>query len=499
MATTSSTHAAAARWLRVLPTPFATVVLALGGVLVAITAGKGLRDPDFFWHLTTGELIVRSGSVPSTDPFSFTWQGQPWTPHEWLSEVLIYGLVETFGRIGALLVFGLIPALAIGVLAVMLARQGAGLLGFTLPAVLTSLVIAPYVTLRPQAISWLLLAILLWFLATLRPERPGRALWLIPLFVLWANLHGLYVVGLGVVATYGIFTVAGRTAMSAARWWFAAGAIGAVLASMATPAGPIGLFYPLRYVDGGDWGLANIEEWQSPSFHEPAHLAFLALIVAVGLNGGRRTPGWLVMLSWVGVAMGLLALRNIPIAAVFALPTLALGLSDRLRSWRGDRSPRSLPPRVALVRRVMELVAAAAVVVGAQLVLVPWSSSDQVRDAMADRFPIASIERLQDSNPDVRLLAEYGWAGYAISELYPTGGRVFVDGRNDMYSQDILEDYSAIRAADDGWESLVDRYGVEAILLPPSAPVVRGFAQDAGWCEVYADGIQVLLVRECDG
>ena len=44
------------------------------------------------------------------------------------------------------------------------------------------------------------------------------------------------------------------------------------------------------------------------------------MIVLLGLNGGRATPGWLVALSWVGVAMGLLALRNAPIAAIFACP-----------------------------------------------------------------------------------------------------------------------------------------------------------------------------------
>jgi hypothetical protein len=357
------------------------------------------------------------------------------------------------------------------------------------------------VTLRPQALSWLLLAVLIWFLLELRPDRPSRVLWLAPLFALWANVHGVYVIGLGVVATYLIFTLLGRTPMSAARGWVLVGAGAAVLASMLTPAGPAGILYPLRYIDSGDWGLAHIEEWQSPSFHEPAHLAFLALIVAVGLNGGRNTPGWLIMLSWVGIAMGLIALRNVPIAAVFCLPTLAFGLDDRLRQWRERRGRVARPARssVALGRRLMELATAVVVVAGAIVILVPRGPDAGIDAAVADRFPIAGIERLQADNPDVRVLAEYGWGGYAIYELHPTGGRVFVDGRNDMYDQQILEDYSAIRAADDGWEELADSYGVEALLLPPDAPLVKGFAQDAGWCEVLRDEIQVLVTRECDG
>ena len=96
--------------------------------------------------------------------------------------------------------------------------------------------------------------------------------------------------------------------------------------------------------------------------------------------------------------------------------------------------------------------------------------------------------------PHAHLLAEYGWGGYAISRLSPTGGRVFVDGRNDMYDQRILEDYSHIRGADPGWQSLVARYGVEAMLFPPGAPITKGPATDADWCESYRNGAQVLLV-----
>jgi uncharacterized membrane protein len=485
-------------WLRRLPSPLWILVLALGGVLVGITVTKGVQDPDFFWHVTTGQLIAETGRVPAVDPFSFTWAGQPWTPHEWLSELLIYWLTSALGRTGALLVFGLFPAAIVATQAAMLSRRGVRAAAFALPAVLIGLVITPYVTLRPQAVSWLLLSVLVWFLMELRPDRPRRALWLIPFFVLWANLHGVYVIGLGAVATYCLFTIFGRTPMSQAKGWMAAAAIGAVLASMATPAGPVGILYPLRYIELSDWGLANIQEWQSPSFHEPAHWAFLALIVAVGLNGGRATPGWLVTLSWVGIALGLVALRNVPIAAVFGLPALALGLESRLRERDARRDPsRPMKPTLALGRRLLELGAAVVVVVGSLAVLVPPGVGDGVAANIRKRFPVPAVELLQQVAPDARVLAEYGWGGYVIHELYPTGGRVFVDGRNDMYDQRILDDYDAIKMADPDWEEIADRYGVEAILLMPTATLTRGPAETAGWCEAYRDETQVLYLRAC--
>ena len=85
--------------------------------MFALTATKGVQDPDFFWHVTAGQLLVQTGHVPSVDPFSFTWLGKPWTPHEWLSEVLIYWLVSGLGRSGALFVCGLFPAAAVPVAA----------------------------------------------------------------------------------------------------------------------------------------------------------------------------------------------------------------------------------------------------------------------------------------------------------------------------------------------------------------------------------------------
>jgi hypothetical protein len=493
---TPEPRSGAETWLRRLPSPLAIFALALGGVLIGITVTKGVQDPDYFWHVTAGQWIVDNGRVPNTDPFSFTWAGQPWTPHEWLSEVLMFWLVDGLGRTAATFVWGLFPAAIVATQAAMLARRGVGVLAFALPAVLIGLVITPYVTLRPQAVSWLLLSVLLWFLWELRPDRPGRALLLIPLFVLWANLHGVYVIGLGVVLTYCIFTVAGRTPMSAAKGWMAAGALGALAASAITPAGPIGILYPFRYVELGDWGLANIQEWQSPSFHEPAHWAFLALIVWVGLNKGRATPGWLVMLSWVGIAMGLFSLRNVPIAAVFCLPTLALGLQDRLAS---RASARPMAPSRALGRRLLEMGAAAIVVIGALAVLVPPGVGEGVRANIAQRFPVPSVQLLQRVMPDARVLPDYGWGGYVIHELYQTGGRVFVDGRNDMYDQTILEDYDSIREADAGWGDLVARYDVDAILLKPDAALTRGPAEYAGWCEAYRDETQVLYLPSCPG
>jgi hypothetical protein len=394
--------------------------------------------------------------------------------------------------------FGLIAAVAVALAAVVARRLGAGTLAVGLASVIAALVILPYVTVRPQAFSWLLFGGLGLLLSSLDAARPRRALFLIPLFVVWANLHGLYVVGLGVVALYTLFTLVGRSPMAAALRWMVVGAVGALLASMLTPAGPAGLLYPLRYLEPGDWGLAHIAEWQSPSFHDPANVGLLVLVVALvavgsrgalgsgGAVGSRGVPGWMAAISLIGVAMALLSLRNAPLAAIWALPVIAVGL----QAWLPMRVSR---PAQAVGRRVMEIIVAVVVVAGAVVIIGPQVVSPEQALERA-HLPVAGVDELARTMPDADVFAEYGWAGYVISRMHDSGGRVFVDGRNDMYPQSILEDYSSIRAADAGWPALLDRYGANAILLPPDAPLVRA-APTSGWCEKLRDDHEVLLTR----
>ena len=468
-----------------LPQPLTLFLITLTAVSVSLAFLKGLQDPDYFWHLQTGELIARSG-LPSHDPFSFTYGG-PWTLHEWLGELLIFRMVDGMGPVATLAVFGLLPPATLAILAVALRRDGVPIRAVVAATLICGTVLIPYVTVRPQLISWLLLAVVLAMLIRLRP-RSARMLVAFPLlFILWANLHGLYVIGLGVVAVYVLFTVVGATDMSMRKGQVALAGVASLLASAVTPAGPAGLLYPLRYIDSGDWGLAHIPEWQSPNFHDLVQIPLLALILGLAVVG-QRGPTWVRAVAYLAVVGALLANRNAPVAAVACLPALAIGLGR----WLPERQS----SRAAGSRRLLETVAAALLVVAA-LAAIPTTPG--FAGVLLSRYPAAGVEHLRQLQPASRVVAEYGWGGYVIQSLYKDGARVFVDGRNDMYPEAILRDYSTIRAADPGWQAIVERYKADAMLFPPQAPIVKGIAQAAGWCEAYRDARQVLLLRSCAG
>lgn len=477
--------------LRRLPSSYALFMLAAAAVVGILAAVRGLSDSDYYWHVTAGRLIVETGQIASVDPFSFTWAGQPWTRHEWLGEVLMSLAVNGLGAGPAAFLFGVAAAggpLLVGAAA---RRNGLPTAAVVLAASVAVLVLLTYVTIRPQAISWLLLGALLAGLLWLRPERAAWAWLTIPLFVVWGNLHGLYVVGLGVLVLYVLATLVGRTPMAPRRGMMLAVLGIAVLATMVTPAGPVGLLYPLRYLEPGDWGLRHIAEWQSPDFHDPRNLGLAVLIAMLLLTGMRNTPGWLIGLATLGVAGALLAVRNAPLAAIAALPAVAGGIA----SWLAARRAAAVRPSVARGRRLMEM-GLAALVVAAAIVLLPTMRGLSGDRAVPASFPVAATDVLERVAPDARVLAEYHWGGYVIWRLHDAGARVFVDGRNDMYDQRILDDYLRIRNAADGWQALAERYGVEAILLPPDAAVVPAAEAD-GWCEAHRDLVAVLVLRSC--
>jgi hypothetical protein len=480
------------RWL---PHPIAIHVVVLGVLLYAAFLLKGPWDSDFYWHFQTGKLIAE-GQFPRTDPFSFTWAGMPWTLHEWLSELLIYRLVDGLGYLGAVFLFAFVPGIAMAILAYALHRLGLRTLAVVGATSLAALLVIPYATMRPQALSWIMFALLIGGLVHLRPDRSRWVLGLTALFILWANLHGLWVIGLVVLGVYVLLSLVGMTPMSGAKRWALAILPLAMLGTVFTPEGPGLLLYPLRYVEAGDWGMANITEWQSPDFHDPAHYPLLIYMAAVAVFGRWRVPWWMSLLAFMGIAMTLLALRNGAVAAIIGAPALAVGIDSALRDWRP--APRQASARDARQRRILELVMAVIVAVAGWIIFVPRDPAAAVEASIERELPVQGVELLEEGVPDGRILAWYGWGGYVIGNMYELGARVMVDGRNDMYDQAILDEYNRVRIADPGWEQIADGYKVDALIFPPFEAIAKGPAEIAGWCEAYRDDNEVVYLRTCD-
>jgi hypothetical protein len=475
------------------------VVLLLG--LLGMTA-RPATDPDLWWHLRTGQWIVETGHVPHSDPFSFTRAGHAWVSHEWLSEVVFYELWK-HGGAAALMVFSAIITTAGFMLLYLRCLLYGGKKHWAAAAtVVGALASAPSWGVRPQMFTFTLASLLLWLLESgnksgTKEDRP-RLLFLIPpLFLLWLNLHAGFALGLALLFAYGLgLTV--ETAVGNTPWKNARPIILLVLLLLLAclalvPLNPSGaqLYrYPFDTLRSSAMR-SFIVEWFSPDFHESLYRPFLLvwLLLLTALAGSRSRPkGRVIALLLLTSFAALDAVRHIPIFILVAIPVIAAALP--VSSASPTASQRRPDPS-----RFRPLFNMAVVILIGVFASVKWVSLARNQDAReAELFPQKAVAFLQASAQPRRIFVYYDWGGYAIWKLYPEY-RVFVDGRADLYGDDLLRQFKTAMQLRTGWRDVLDSWKVEAVLVPPSCALAQALLLDPNWHAAFVDAKAIILVR----
>jgi hypothetical protein len=466
--------------------------------LLAMTSRHAI-DPDLWWHLRTGQWIVDTGHVPHTDPFSFTRAGHAWVAHEWLSEVAFYELWK-HGGAAALIVFS-----------AMITTAGFMLTYLRCPApkhwaaaatALGAWVAAPAWGVRPQMFTFTLASLLLWLLER-GESRPRLLFWIPPLFLLWVNLHGGFALGPALLLAYGtgviLETAFGHTPWQQARPILVRVVLLIVACSVLVPLNPSGTqLYRYPFDTLRSPGMRSfIGEWRSPDFHQglyrPLLLLWLLLLTAFASARLRLRMRALVPLLLTGFA-ALDAARHVPIFVLLAIPLIAAALPARRPfSSSVSKSARNGAPNFARFGPVFN---ATAVLLMAAFALGHWVSLARSQKASeAELFPEPAIAFLQSGDYPHELFVYYNWGGYAIWKLYPAY-RVFMDGRADLYGDDLLSHgMNAVLDLHSGWRDVLDRWKIEALVVPPSCAVAQALFLDPGWQAAFRDPRAVILFK----
>src|SRR5579863_572903 len=279
--------ARAARWRVSLD----LAVAALAAVTLLGVASFWPRvfvDGDTNWHVAAGRWILAHGTVPLTDPFSYTFAGKPWVAHEWLAEVLMTLAYLAAGWSGVVLLIGLAGGAAYAMIAGEL-RLWLGPIGQAIGLALSFACLQAFLYARPHILALPLLVF--WTRCLLAARREGRAppLLLSPLMLVWANLHASFIFGLALIGPFGLealFATADKRRVIADWGLFVLASLGF---SLITPHGFGGLIFPFQVL--GMKVLPNILEWRSASFQEPTVFegALLATLF-LGLWRGVKVP-----------------------------------------------------------------------------------------------------------------------------------------------------------------------------------------------------------------
>ena len=466
----------------------------LTGVLYLVSFAFGFAsftDPDYWWHLRTGEIIVDTLSIPRHDTYSFTAAGAGLLNHQWLSEALIYLSVSSFGYAVTLGLFIALTLASFGLMQRLLLRLGTppmialGLVG------LGMLISAPFWTVRPQLLSWFLLAIFINVLI----DRDRPAWLLVPVLVLWANLHLGFLLGLGIVGLWFLSRAwEARSGKIRFALWPAAAFVGAcVAATLLNANGPRPLLQILEYLPltSSDVSVQGISELESPDFGQGIHLPLLAgILVLVGVTlAGRVRDRFAVLLAIAFTAMALQTIRFQPLFALAFLPAAGLAATQLLSHRKRDgEAPRSFVN--------WSLVAITAVAI---LIAIPQLPGAQIgRQANTDGrtfYPAESLAWVQENLPDANVFTTHMWGGYFIYGLDPEG-HVYIDGRSSMYGPERFESYRIILNANEGWQAELEGSGANVVVVGQTEKVASALVDAEGWRLVLQEPGEALFVRD---
>lgn len=441
------------------------------------------NDGDTLWHIRAGEWMLAHLAVPRVDVFSYTAAGWPWVTHEWLAEVLLALVYRAGGWSGVMA----LTAGAMGLTAGLLSRHlryfappkvALPLLVLALACLLPSLLARPHLLAFPCLEFWC--ASLL--IARARDAAPSP--WLLPLMTLWANLHGGFMVGVVLVAIFGLeaaWQAGAAWGVQARRWGlFLAGTI---LAALLTPHFLEGLLFPFQLL--GLHGLDHITEWKPASVGllSPFVVSVL-LLLYLGASGRIRMPLYRALLLTGVVFAAFHHARN---EQLFAIIGALLIASSASFAGAGTAAPL---PRLAgfrVPRFVVPALSAVALLALAVRLAVPFVRQD------SPVYPATALAHVPAKLRALPVLNGYGIGGYLIF----AGVRPFIDGRADLYGGKFLHTYLEADRPDPAvLDRVLRRYRIAWAIFPPHDGALMLLDRRPGWRRLYTGKYAVVDVRD---
>jgi hypothetical protein len=443
---------------------------AVASAVFILAVGLPSSDSDTYWQLAAGRWMLEHRQLLREDIFSSTVNGTHLAIGEWLGQIAFGAAYDVLGWAGVVIV----RAVCVGIAAfftVRLARANGAPVAVSLVLATAALAVSKITwTDRPLIFTLALFPLLLDVLFSLRPGRSRRLLVLPPLFLLWASLHGGYLLGLVVVAIFAVHALltTGRAGVPLLLTTMACAAF-----TFVNPA-------PLE-VAGAAVGVApprSIAEYAPTDVLTPAGAVFAAFVLATVatalLRGGTLLEALLLPPL---LYLSLSAQRHMFFFPIATLPFLAHRVGSLLpASLRVERLRRPIGVPIAIALGLAAVAAAATA---------PTAPDDTA-------YPTEAVASLRDHRGV--LFNEYDWGGYLIFALPERP--VFIDGRYIPYVGRVFADYRTLVGVAPGWREVLERYRVAEALLEPSRPLAGALRED-GWRVRAEDraGHWVLLAR----
>jgi len=460
-------------------------------------ASRPISDPDLWCHLNSGKYIAQNGAVPRVDAASCTNFGQPYVAHGWLSDIFFYVIYSRFGANPLVFLFAVFTTLAFWIIfrrsdEYIFVRGFAMLLGVW--------TVLPNIGVRPRVFTLLIFAAYFIILDRYLVKPGKRYLWLlVPLMVLWVNLHGGFMLGLTLIglAIVGQF-IDTQWAEQNLKLAFSRSKplvlvfIACAIAALLNPYGPQIYSHVIRVLMSPVYQYV-IVDWLPPDFHQSEQLPLIILIllnvVVLALSSKRPRPSE-VLFFIATLYMTLKMQRNAMIFAVVASSLLADyggGLWESLFP-KTNKSPALSNPN----RRL----AALSFLLLLPLVFFVIKLKKSVYRPPAQRMaavPLAAVQFLNDNGLSGCTFTDPNvWGAYVMWAA--PNNPVYIDGR-DMYPTQFVREYVQIIQGQKDWRGPFEQYHVTNAIMMPSSLLTKELEQASEWKEVYRDDYSVAFRR----
>jgi hypothetical protein len=475
---------------------------------------------DLFWQIRAGHDMLTHHQIIYSDPYSWTRHGAPWVVQEWLTYTLFWKAYQAgngFGGIWLLqvvLVAGIF-ALLYGVLTRL--RQCHPLLAFLLVAGAATLT-GPYLSPRPQLITYLFLITTMGLLFAAQSGRIREyALWaLVPLYILWFNMHAGALVGVGLIALTAIGigiertitspTDSERPALTRQCLLLVSVAVACFFTVLITPSRLNEIRVFLATINNST-AMSMVGEWRPLNFHEMIGKAseILILLATLGfaLSRERRRIAE-VLIALVFVHEAFQYTRNIPLFVFTIVVMSAPHIQSAL--VRIYETAKNAWPKPMNAVQPADLKAATTLfsLLFIALTLYRCGSTYKHINEAGFRAPNALTRaadysfglnqvpesacrfmRREEFPSTMRMFNEYGYGGYLIFRL--PNHPVFIDGRADVYFGKVLNDYYTLDTAPYDWQRVLAPYNVDLVFTDRSKPLTILFMNSPEWALVYVD------------
>lgn len=468
---------------------FLTVLAVLLVALQFMISRKGMDDPDIWWHLRNAEYLFQHHDLPRYDTYSFTVAGHPWMNHEWLAEIPFYLAWRTGGLVGLKTVTILTLQLVFSGLLYLCWQESANFKAAFAACELASFL--ALVSFGPRTIlfGYAYLVVLLIILQRFRLR--GRApLWLIPpLFCLWINTHGSWLLGLicfSIIVGAGFFP--GTWGLIETQAWSHAQRKRLILTWLASVAAlfinPFGgrlVLYPFDLAFRQKLNITHIAEWVSVDFHNWHGKLVMVLVLVLFLGALLYRRRWSVselLLALFGLYCGLTYIRFLFLLAILTAPLVAK-LFDFLPPYKSEGD--------------IPWLNATAIFLMVFGMFYYWPRTAALERSVEAKYPVQAVRFLKDRPLHGRVLNYYTWGGFLDWNAQDVP--VFIDGRADIFEYaGVFRDYIDVLGIQRS-KDVLDNYNIRYVLFPPDQILVYVLERDPNWKTLYSDSVSILLER----